>query len=43
MQVILFFTGLMNLGLLFTDIVLQLLLLWGATRLGKDAKADPER
>ena len=42
MQVILFFTGLMNLGLLFTAIVLPLLL-WGATRLGKVAKADPER
>ena len=35
MQVILFFTGLMNLGLLFTAIVLPLFLLWGATRLGK--------
>lgn len=43
MQVILFFTGLMNLGLLFTAIVLPLFLLWGATRLGKVAKADPER
>lgn len=37
------FTGLMNLGLLFTAIVLPLFLLWGATRLGKVAKADPER
>ena len=43
MQVILFFTGLMNLGLLFTAIVLPLFLLWGATRLGKVAKAEPER
>ena len=43
MQVLLFFTGLMNLGLLFTAIVLPLFLLWGATRLGKVAKADPER
>ena len=43
MQVILFFTGLMNLGLLFTAIVLPLFLLWGATRLGKVAQADPER
>ena len=43
MQVILFFAGLMNLGLLFTAIVLPLFLLWGATRLGKVAKADPER
>ena len=43
MQVILFFTGLMNLGLLFTAIVLPLFLLWGATRFGKVAKADPER
>ena len=42
-QVILFFTGLMNLVLLFTAIVLPLFLLWGATRLGKVAKADPER
>ena len=42
MQVILFFTGLMNLGLLFTAIVLPLFLLWGATRLGKVA-VDPAR
>ena len=33
----------MNLGLLFTAIVLPLFLLWGATRLGKVAQADPER
>ena len=30
-------------SLLFTAIVLPLFLLWGATRLGKVAKADPER
>ena len=43
MQVILFFTGLMNLGLLFTAIILPLFLLWGATRYRKVAKAEPER
>ena len=43
LQVVLFFTGLMNLGLLFTSIVLPLFLLWGATRYIKVAKADPER
>ena len=43
LQVILFLKGLMNLGLLFTAIILPLFLLWGATRLGKVAKAEPER
>ena len=43
MQVLLFVTGLMNLGILFTAIVLPLFLLWGATRFRKVAKADPER
>ena len=43
MQVVLFFVGLMNLGLLFTAIILPLFLLWGATRLRKIAKAEPDR
>ena len=43
MQIILFLVGLMNLGLLFTAIVLPLFLLWGATRLVKVSKAEPER
>lgn len=43
MQVLLFVTGLMNLGILFTAIILPLFLLWGATRFRKVAKADPER
>ena len=43
LQVVLFFTGLMNLGLLFTSIVLPLFLLWGVTRYIKVSKADPER
>ena len=43
LQVILFLKGLMNLGLLFTAVILPLFLLWGATRLGKVAKAEPER
>ena len=38
MQVILFFTGLMNLGLLFTAIVPSAVFTLGATRLGKVAK-----
>ena len=43
MQVVLFFAGLMNLGLLFTAIILPLFLLWGVTRLRKIAKAEPDR
>ena len=43
MQVVLFFVGLMNLGLLFTAIILPLFLLWGVTRLRKIAKAEPDR
>mgnify|MGYP006987234574 CR=1 FL=1 len=43
MQVILFFTGLMNLGFFLQPLCFPLFLLWGATRLGKVAKADPER
>ena len=33
----------MNLGFLFTAILLPLFMLWGATRLRKVAKAEPER
>ena len=43
MQVYLFFTGLTNLGFLFTAILLPLVMLWGVTRLRKIAKAEPDR
>lgn len=43
LQIYLFFTGLMNLGILFTAVLLPLFMLWGVTRLRKVAKADPER
>lgn len=38
MQVYLFLTGLMNFGFLFTAILLPLFMLWGVTRLRKDAR-----
>lgn len=43
MEIYLYFAGLMNLGFLFTAILLPLFMLWGATRLRKVAKAEPER
>lgn len=43
MQVVLFFMRSLSLGMLFTAIALPLFMLWGATRLCKLAKADPER
>ncbi len=43
LQIYLFFTGLMNLGILFTALLLPLFMLWGVTRLRKVAKAEPER
>ena len=43
LQIYLFFTGLMNLGILFTAILLPLFMLWGVTRLRKVARAEPER
>ena len=43
MQVFLFLTGLMNLSLLITSIVIPAYLLWSATRLRKLAKIYPDR
>ena len=43
MQVILFFTGLMNLGSSFYSHCASAVFTWGVHRLGKVAKADPER
>lgn len=43
MEIYLFLTGLMNLGFLFTAILLPLVMLWGVTRLRKIAKAEPDR
>lgn len=43
MQVFLFLTGLMNLSLLITSLVIPAYLLWSATRLRKLAKIYPDR
>ena len=43
MQVFLFLTGLMNLSLLITSIVIPAYLVWSATRLRKLAKIYPDR
>lgn len=43
MQVFLFIIHMMNLGLLFSAIVLPLFLLWGTSKFRKILKAEPER
>lgn len=43
MQLFLLFMGMLNPGMLLTSIAIPLFMLWGATRLTKLAKAEPDR
>lgn len=43
MQIFLFITRMMNLGILFSAVALPLLMLWGTRKFRRIAKAEPER